>query len=663
MKKIIYGLVIGLILTLTACGETNTTNLTSNTTGEITSKLVTQTTEGLTTEVTSEEATILPTEAPTTLPSQVDITTDTTEYPSIDDEVFYKDTLLLVNQSIYDFSETEMDVYGLESNPGILYVDVETFVTTLDEGLIDFQASYLSGKLLLAFESSSANESRLIWDSENDVIEYNNFHLFEGINALTYQMESDYFDVENTYYYQGLHSGEIDLKLYDMSIEEKDDRIYIPLYLANLFLTGYQIDVYHLNDQLYITSSVYSIEDGLYNQEIENEDDEENIVENSVNYLALLFDHFYGLKTKNQVDSYVQEFEDYGLYNKTTFKTFNEDLQRYLYSVGDLHTNISLFGYGDAETDYIIPFTSDRLYKYQQAFMMQDCHLREDQVVLEEEDDYYRLYINAFTTDTRGLLEEVLVNINPEKDIYIDLSCNGGGYLVTVFEVLAFLTNDPIEYAHMNQHTGDIYRDLITPKENVALDNNFYIYINKATFSAASLFVHLVKENDLAYVFGLQSFGGASSVAWSALPNNLILTYSSNTVLLDKNLETIEDGVLPEYEVDKYDNFENGYEVVSQFYKDLSQVNVESLSAINQIDLEVEVLQEDDAIEFEKYMIEYRDAETNDLLYVHDVLTKDFTFSESIDFDQDRAVLSIKAVFSYQGHTLNQVIFKEVIEE
>ena len=52
-------------------------------------------------------------------------------------------------------------------------------------------------------------------------------------------------------------------------------------------------------------------------------------------------------------------------------------------------------------------------------------------------------------------------------------------------------------------------------------------------------------------------------------------------------------------------------------------------------------------IDFEKYVVEYRDYETRELLYSKEYLTDDFILSEQINIESDLVVLRIKAYFAY----------------
>jgi hypothetical protein len=84
------------------------------------------------------------------------------------------------------------------------------------------------------------------------------------------------------------------------------DKYLIPLSMANLFLTGSMYDVANNGNNLYgfDTYQFYDIpdsaadsdpnNDGLYNIIKKNVDINNTIKTETVNYLAFVFDHFYG---------------------------------------------------------------------------------------------------------------------------------------------------------------------------------------------------------------------------------------------------------------------------------------------------------------------------------------------------------------------------------
>src|SRR5690606_12540617 len=87
-----------------------------------------------------------------------------------------------------------------------------------------------------------------------------------------------------------------------------------------------------------------------------------------------------------------------------------------------------------------------------------------------------------------------------------------------------------------------------------ALSNRFFVMTTRVTYSAANLFVSIVKDMDLAIVVGRTTMGGAAAVTYGVLPNNLIMTYSSSMVFIDKNDQIIETRIQPHYLLDSFFN-------------------------------------------------------------------------------------------------------------
>ncbi|HOO44507.1 MAG TPA: hypothetical protein PKU69_05490, partial [Bacillota bacterium] len=118
--------------------------------------------------------------------------------------------------------------------------------------------------------------------------------------------QTDLGVVDNSYT-EGVLEKMIDLDDYHLQIVEEDGVYFMPLYLANLFLTGDYLNVYETDNKLYIIDDFADAYDFLDNSVIDSALDSENILENTINFTSLFFDYFYGLKGFFGVDSYIDE--------------------------------------------------------------------------------------------------------------------------------------------------------------------------------------------------------------------------------------------------------------------------------------------------------------------------------------------------------------------
>ncbi|NEU03232.1 peptidase S41, partial [Escherichia coli] len=70
-------------------------------------------------------------------------------------------------------------------------------------------------------------------------------------------------------------------------------------------------------------------------------------------------------------------------------------------------------------------------------------------------------------------------------------------------------------------------------------------------FSAGNIFPQLVRDNNLGKIIGYDTFGGSSAIGYYILPTGDIIQLSSNTVFTNKNFETTEFGIKPDYLFDE----------------------------------------------------------------------------------------------------------------
>jgi C-terminal processing protease CtpA/Prc len=150
------------------------------------------------------------------------------------------------------------------------------------------------------------------------------------------------------------------------------------------------------------------------------------------------------------------------------------------------------------------------------------------------------------------------------KDILLDLSSNGGGYLVAFFRVLGFLSDDTFDYSTydtLSKIYADYGYEIDTDLDGIYADDAYEQYrwsiltsIN--TFSAANAFVSECKEKRIAKTIGEASGGGMCSIMTTVISDGTLLTISSNNTLryLQKDgddviYREIESGFAPDIEL------------------------------------------------------------------------------------------------------------------
>jgi len=502
----------------------------------------------------------------------------------------------------YFVEDGEIELYFI-NNQEIPFVDVETFINLLD-GAIDaiagepIEITGDDGEFYMA-----VSYIEVIENSEGViVVRYNQELSQEDILHETYTYEAILDFNENTYYSenfdfheslgtatatdfgQGLSFGDsileegtgleiffnnyrIDLIEYN---EDGNHKYLMPLYLANLlFVGGVYYDVYFNGDALYGVDS-YQLLDGsqainiISESSFNDKDISVAMKAATYDYLALVFDYFYGLKEENGIDTYYNVFDEYA-----DNIIFGSDHNHYkaifdlTYSLDDLHTYHILTGYY-TNPDYGFQYTSLGDFGprtagyYQAAWAIEDAIIANfpngmPQFRMTPNEKTLIIPINSFTVDTPTIfnkaIEMALVTYPNIENIVVDITNNSGGNVGAVWRTLGYMTDDVIYYHSQNPTDGSkvtyqIYDDY------VAYDYNWYILTSKVTFSAANLMAATAKEQGIATVIGLKSSGGASSISGTVLPTGDIIFLSSTNVISTRdsygNYLSVEYGVDPD---------------------------------------------------------------------------------------------------------------------
>lgn len=141
------------------------------------------------------------------------------------------------------------------------------------------------------------------------------------------------------------------------------------------------------------------------------------------------------------------------------------------------------------------------------------------------------------------------------KNIIFNVTLNGGGYIGAAYEIMGFLTDKPFNVWTYNPLSGEKKIEIIKSKKQ-KYDFNYFVLTAPVSFSAGNIFPQLVRDNNLGKIIGYDTFGGSSAIGYYILPTGDIIQLSSNTVFTNKNFETTEFGVKPDYPFDE--NIETG---------------------------------------------------------------------------------------------------------
>ncbi|QVK18314.1 peptidase S41 [Mycoplasmatota bacterium] len=452
--------------------------------------------------------------------------------------------------SEYVINAKTLDTYKYKNDQAVSYVNISEFIKFMDGGIIDLNITK-SDVMTISYTFDVPSEYQQIYgetysyemtiDAENEVISYNDFDMVSSINAPMLTQYKTELVVSDIDLIEDDPSVEIDLKLYNLDIVLFEDGYYIPLYLANLFFTGSYINVYEMSNNIYVIDD-FSDFNMLFNA-FRNDRTKKvsDISSHTKNYLALYFDYFYGLKDYKNIETYRTVLDDYD-FEKNTFKSLHKELESFIKSQNDLHTALISTGYLDK---FFRPSStqSNKLSNYVTAYTNNQCILRKSELDYKNYGDTFVIELNQFTLDTKDLLKPAMEEAKKYDDIVIDVSCNPGGNLIGVVELLSYMTDEKIPVSYINPATGGKFIEYYETTNNVFLDKNFYVYTSPATFSAANLFTSIVKDQELAIIFGEKTSGGASAITYTVLPDGALIVNSSNLTLINKNDEVIEDGI------------------------------------------------------------------------------------------------------------------------
>lgn len=484
------------------------------------------------------------------------VTTTITTTTTIDETLITEGKTLTLRDLApeYKVTKSSLKTYVYKNQPEVTYVNVVDFIDALEGILVDLQIEK-TNTLKLTYIADVPIEYQealgvptytyeMIIDADNDTIYFNDFDMIKSINIEPSTEYLTRLELKRVELNDVDSSITIDLKNYNMDIVKFKDEFYLPLYLTNLFLTGENIHVYEMGNELYVLDYTMDVNELTKRFKQEESLTIDDIKHHTENYLALYFDYFYGLKTFKNVTSYKEVLQEYKLSEATSFQELHQKIEKFIYDLNDLHTSIITAGYMDKDFKENQAL-NDKMTRFQKDYNDNICKNRRNEMVYEKYNNYQAvvLQINQFSLETRELMEIAKDIIKDYQHIVFDISCNPGGNLVGVLEVLTYLTNKEIPFTYSNPITGSTVIEYYQLTDQYLRNKAFYIYTSGVTYSAANLFVSIVQDLDLAYVIGKPSLGGASAVNYTVLPDGMILCTSGLMTLTNKEGVIIEDGI------------------------------------------------------------------------------------------------------------------------
>ena len=451
------------------------------------------------------------------------------------------------------------------------YVDIKKFVDTLKGAVESDDFSYIKAgdKFTVTFKYVDEDDGKTFiynntYDFTKNTLSIDSFDFFGSVSSETVTEFGKGLDVVE---YKETPSKTIVIPLgeYGFDIVQKGELNLIPFHLANQLYSGQMFNAYYNGDAVY--GFDYWTKDQDLNLMRASSKGTATLSEGlkfkTYKHLGLVMDYFYGLKDLNNVSSYFNQLTNFdaGLLQGSDANHYSE-VRRFVFSLGDLHSSFDLVGH--YEPSLTIPLAISDFKGRAATFINAYYSPRVQDYCEVAGRNAYRLIdngktalitFNGFSADNdekTGTVETIGPLIIKAKEvdnvdnIVLNLACNTGGNVGALIRMLGYLTDELIPLHYINPTDGKT-GSYSYSNEIKKVDVNWYILSSTVSFSAANMMISVAKENKFAKIIGTPSSGGASSVAPTILPSGAIITISSLSMSANKNYQSIELGITPDY--------------------------------------------------------------------------------------------------------------------
>jgi|GEM_PF-4174192 len=388
----------------------------------------------------------------------------------------------------------------------------------------------------------------------------------------------------------------------------------IPFHFANLIFTGSSYyNVYYNGDKYYgFVETPDSYMKNIKNSSFTNKNISNDIIYNNYNFMAFLFDNYYGLiDPNNKIDSYYDvllAYQDRLLTSNPN--NLSQNISDFLLEIiDDPHSSYAYTGYYNDqsfEVNYNGTFGNRLNAFYEYIYDIEYITGKRYNLLKGEELDknkinnltkhyqfldnktaiifLYEFLMDNYSQDyysSKEILEKSITKIFQEKPntqkIILDLSINGGGQFGAVFDVLAFMSAtkikhssyNPISSSRIDYLTNSTLNQIDPSILEKSRNASWYILTSIGTYSSANAVAAIAKNHNFAKIIGEKSGGGASSIQPIILVDGSIIYISSLDVLtlLDgsQNMIDIEYGVDPDIII-PFEKFNDNPYILNKIY-------------------------------------------------------------------------------------------------
>ncbi|WP_434324396.1 S41 family peptidase [Mycoplasma capricolum] len=453
---------------------------------------------------------------------------------------------------------------NLHLHNNVAYVSVKEFLDSIEPIIKsnDIKHEFKNNKTIITLNSKIPN-LKIEFDYKTQDIIVSNNNIFteilkneeRGEEKLNLEFQNLKNENPNTQF-------KYHLKGYDIEMLKDQKDIYLPIVLLNqIFLNESNIQVYFNDDEVNIfrfaetLSNFVNIVNLKGLKSSQKTTIPKNLKEFQYNYLGFLFDHYYGIKLKDNkfYRNYFQSYRNW-IISDSNDKHYLATKQL-IADLEDPHSAFIMDGYFNKGEEYNktkIESKSEikRYKKWNDTLHLLAQH---DPSKIEYQNRFLSdnktsvISFKQFEIDTAKQIEKSLKEAQNRgiKNIIFNVTQNGGGFIGAAYELMGFLTDKPFNVYNYNPLSKEQKVETIKSKYN-KYNFNYYILTSPYSFSAGNIFPQITKDNKVAKIIGYKTFGGASSIGYFILPTGDIIQLSTNNVFTNNKFRSLEFGVKPD---------------------------------------------------------------------------------------------------------------------
>jgi len=479
-----------------------------------------------------------------------------------------------------------LNVYTYDDSD-VPYLELKNFIAALKGYFIPniFKHEVQNNNYYLTYTIPSYGDQVLKFDVDTQIITVNSLSFFD--NCIQYEETSNsaYNSGLSIYDYEIITAEsaiEFELAPYHLDIKLKNNKLYLPLFLANiLFCSSNYYNLYYTYENFY---GVYfhGDDDAATYSKLRSSTRAGSTVSNSMKLaiydsLAFSYDYFYGLRDYKNPN--FNALKTAITASSSTATKIRDAIAAFIYKeLDELHSSYAFGGIYNTTANANYPLSSVSQLGptaqswYTNYYAVRNIRTQTNIDPLRFSGNTAFLVLNSFVTntpDTPGedslqYMLEQMENIENHssniENVVLDLSYNTGGNLGALLRVMGVITDIPLPYSSKNTLSGEkttayyeVNIDSNKDKSNDSFDQyNWYVLSSGVTYSAANYAVSIAKQTGSATVLGQKSGGGACSIVPLILADGTAMIFSSNNVLSDPTLSfaSVEEGVEVDYPID-----------------------------------------------------------------------------------------------------------------